>query len=117
MPSAIRALALGTIQNIANVVPFKHLHDLERHFVRHGKEFGAATADEYEELADTFMTDPLPDDVLECARKNGDRVRFHPKTETFGVLATAGYIATFMIVKPLPSSRQTSLQYFHSNCQ
>jgi len=40
-------------------VPFKHRYDLQRHFVRHGDEFGATTADEYARLADAFMMGPL----------------------------------------------------------
>ena len=98
-------------------MPFKHSYDLKRHFVRHGAEFGAASADEYEKLADAFMKDPCPRDVLECIRTNGDRVRFDPKTATFAILTTAGHLATFMIVKPLSNSRQTPLDYFHSNCR
>jgi len=59
----------------------------------------------------------LPNGVLQCLRTNGDRVRFNPSTNEFGVFTTAGHIATFMIVHPLPSSGQTSLQYFQSNCR
>jgi len=40
---------------VDNAVPFKHRHGLERHFVRHGDQFNAKTADEYERLADDFM--------------------------------------------------------------
>lgn len=103
--------------NVASSVPFKHRYDLQRHFARHGQEFGVETADEYERLADAFMAGSLRDGALECFRANGDLVRFDPRTEEFGILVTAGHIATFMIVQPLPGSRQTSLQYFRSQCQ
>ncbi len=104
-------------ERVARTVPFKHRYDLERHFARHGQEFGAANADEYEARAEAFMTGPLREGVLECSRPNGDLVRFDPRTEEFGIRATAGHIVTFMILRPLPSSRQTSLQYFRSKCQ
>lgn len=97
-------------------MPFKHRYDLQRHFVRHGDEFGATTADEYERLADAFVTGPLREGALECTR-NGDLVRFDPRTCEFGVLTRDGQIATFMIIRKLPGSRQTPLQYFQSNCK
>lgn len=103
--------------DIANVVPFKHRYALERHFVRHREEFGAATADEYERLADAFMTEPLRDGALECTHRDGGIARFDPGTNEFGVLTAEGDISTFMIVRPLPSSRQTSFEYFQSNCK
>jgi pyocin large subunit-like protein len=102
--------------NVANAVPFKHRHDLQRHFVRHGEEFGSASADEYERRADAFMIGPLRDGAMEC-RRGGDLLRFDPRTAEFGVLAVGGNIRTFMIVRPLPSARQTALEYFQSKCK
>jgi hypothetical protein len=102
--------------DLAHAVPFKHRYDLKRHFVRHGEEFGTKTADEYERLADAFMMGPLRDGALECSR-DGDLVRFDPGTNEFGVLTTDGHIATFMVLRPLPSDPQTPLQYFQSNCK
>lgn len=98
-------------------MPFKHRFDLERHFARHGDELLAKSADEYERLAEAFMMGPVRDGALECFRVNGDLVRFDPRTNEFGILATAGNVVTFMIVKQLPSSQQTPLQYFRSNCR
>jgi hypothetical protein len=102
--------------DVANSVPFKHRYDLQRHFVRHGEEFGATTADEYERLADSFMIGPLRDGALECNRE-GDLIRFDPRTKEFGVLATQGHVATFMVLTMLPSQRMTALEYFQSNCK
>ena len=97
-------------------MPFKHRYDLQRHFARHGEEFGAASAAEYERLADAFMMAPLREGALECTR-NGDLVRFDPRTDEFGVLTRDGHLATFMILRPLPSDRRTALEYFQSNCK
>jgi len=102
--------------NVGNIVPFKHRYELERHFARHGQEFNATTAEEYEELADEFMTGALRDGAEECVRNNGDLVRFDSRTSEFGIRGVAGYIRTFMIVVPLPSSRQTARQYYLSVC-
>ena len=63
------------------------------------------------------MMEPLREGALQCIKANGDLVRFDPRTEEFGVRATAGHILTFMIARPLPSARQTSLQYFQSQCK
>ncbi len=104
-------------ESFASAVPFKHRYSLERHFVRHGHEFHAASADEYERLAEAFMMEQLRAGALECRRTNGDLVRFDPRTNEFGVLSAAGHIATFMIVQPLPGDQQTPLQYFRSNCR
>jgi len=71
---------------------------------------------EYERLADSFMTGPLREGALECTR-DGDLVRFDPRTNEFGVLSADGHVETFMVLRPLPSSRQTALQYFQSNCK
>lgn len=98
-------------------MPFKNRHNLERHFVRHGQEFGTATAADYEKRADAFMTASLPAGMLECHRRNGDCVRFNPKTKHFGVSTSAGDILTFMIVTPLAGSTQTALQYYESACR
>ena len=65
---------------VAKPVPFKHRHDLERHFVRHGEEFDAETADEYQRRADEFMNGPLRQGALECRKINGDLIRFDPST-------------------------------------
>ena len=98
-------------------MPFKNRHNLERHFVRHGQEFGTETAADYERRADAFMTAWLQTGILECYRKNGDRVRFNPETNEFGVSTGLGEILTFMIVRPLAGSRQTALQYYESACK
>lgn len=108
---------IGSVQEaFASPVPFKHRPDLQRHFIRHGIEFGADTADEYERLADEFMIGPLRNGAMECFRKNGAKVRFDPGTNEFGILAKEGYVSTFMVVRTLPSSNQTAFQYFQSNC-
>lgn len=66
-------------------MPF--IDDLQRdtHFLRHGRRCGAATAHDYERMADEFMFGSIAGDARECVRPRGDRVRFGFVTEKFGV--------------------------------
>jgi hypothetical protein len=72
------------------------------HFVRHGHEFGLATPEEYERMADLFMLGPMNADTHECPRPNGrlrDRMDF--VTVHFGVAEVRKpVINTFYIPKP-----------------
>jgi hypothetical protein len=43
-------------------------------------------AQEFEDAADKFLGGAKPVHVLECIRRQGDIVRFDPKTDEFGVL-------------------------------
>lgn len=96
-------------------MPFKHDHALQRHFIRHGEEFQAGTADEYERLADEFLAGPLQVGAMECYRTSGDLVRFDPTTNEFGVLSKNGYVSTYLIHRSLPGG-PTGLQYFQYEC-
>ena len=98
-------------------MPFNNRYLLERHFVRHGEEFGSKTADEYEKQAELFMTGLLREGVLECYRRNGARVRFDPATDNFGIVTPGGNLLTFMKATPLPSDRHTAKQYYELNCR
>jgi pyocin large subunit-like protein len=72
-----------------------------RHFTEHGADFGAMDAKEYEELADTFLGGPAPlGSAHECTRKMGDKLRYDPTTQAYGVLDSRGVIRTFY--KPVP---------------
>jgi hypothetical protein len=72
-----------------------------RHFQEHGADFGAADAKEYEQIADTFLGGPAPlGSSRECTRRMGDKVRYDPTTQAYGVLDGNGVIRTFY--KPVP---------------
>lgn len=71
------------------------------HFQKHGHEFGAADAAEYERMADDFMFGPMDlRNVRECRRPNrGARLRFNTWNRRFGSASGAPeYIKTFYIV-------------------
>lgn len=78
-----------------------------RHFTEHGGDFGAADADAYEQLADSFLGGTAPSGgVRECTRKMGDKVRYDPATYAYGVLDANGVIRTFY--KPIPCANLPS---------
>jgi pyocin large subunit-like protein len=76
---------------IGQTVPFASPYLLQIHFERHRHEFGVADEQEYERMADRFMSQPPNADLFDgtCLnpRANGshDRLRLHGKTRWFGV--------------------------------
>lgn len=74
--------------------PFDRPYLLE-HFERHKHEFGAATADEYEQMADAFWLRPAFPPLFECTRRNGSRCRYDVVTEEYSVMATWNSVLTF----------------------
>ena len=91
--------------------------ELLDHFDRHGAEVGAASPEEYQWKADTFLGRPLEPPIRECKRNNGDRVRFDPRTDEFGILSAHDVIRTYFTPKPRASGRRGKLQYFLRQCR
>ena len=60
---------------------FLNARQRNRKFSKHGAEFGASNAEEYERSADAFLGSAVLAGVHECARKEGDRVRYDPQTD------------------------------------
>jgi filamentous hemagglutinin len=89
---------------------------LQDHFTRHGGDFGASTAAEYEQQAAGFLTGPRGAGVLEKVRPfpNGDVVRYNPATEEFGVLSPNGTIRTYFKPDPAVHGYPTNLDYFNA---
>ena len=83
-------------------VPFKSVMKRKIHFIRHGHEFGAATPEQYEQMAEAFMMGPMNADTHECLRPNRtlrDRMDF--ATVYFGLAEVARpVICTFYIPRP-----------------
>jgi len=83
------------------------------HFARHGADFGANSAAEYESMASDFLTGDL--NGLEGTRLNGELVRFNPATDEFGVLKADGStIKTYFKPDPAVHGYPTNLDYFNS---
>lgn len=81
---------------------FLNTRQLNRHFAQHGADFGASNAKEYEEFADGFLGGTLPAGIHECKRTQGDRIRYDPQSQAYGVLDGHGVIRTYF--KPVPCS-------------
>ena len=87
------------------------------HFDLHGDDFDAASSDEYEALAIAFLgSDMMEATMVECVRKNGDRIRFDKASQAFGVCDKDGNLRTFFKPSPLVHGHRTNLQYFESEC-
>ena len=59
------------------------------HFRRDGKDFGVRTVDAYVAKAHAFIRNPPPG-ALTITRRNGDRLFYHPATNTFVVATRTG---------------------------
>lgn len=79
---------------------FLNRNQLNRHFTQHGTDFGASNAQEYELMADAFLGGPLPPDIHECTRKQGDKIRYCVKSQQYGVIDPNESIRTYY--KPVP---------------
>ncbi len=83
------------------------------HFVRHADEFeGLDTPLDYASAAHRFLHDP-PAGTLSLVRENGDIVRYHPDSESFGILTRDGAPRTFFKPDPAAHGYHSNLEYFH----
>ena len=75
----------------------------EEHFMDHGYEFGAETIDEYEAMADHFMTKPLEATMKECLREPYRQIlcRYDRITQEYGSMYVWGTLITYF--KPDPA--------------
>lgn len=100
-------------------MPFENEFERDTHFAKHGHEFGIATAEEYEQVADAFMFGTIEADARECIRPQGtDRLRFGFFTHRLGVACTQPeFIKTFHIVRRRTVlSHRDSAGYFAWQC-
>jgi len=63
-------------------------------------DFGASNAVDYEALADLFLGGGTPPGIQECRRRQGDKLRYDPQTQSYGVIDGNDVIRTFF--KPVP---------------
>jgi hypothetical protein len=100
-------------------VPFASVMERDIHFKRHGDEFGLATPDEYEQLADAFMFGVMDSDTHERMRPNGRlRNRMNFLTLHFGVAVVVNpALVTFYIPRPDTVTRHGGVaQLFDDYC-
>ena len=102
-------------------MPFANHYERDIHFQKHRHEFQAQDADEYERMADAFMSARRSPDIMQCFRRGGeDQVRLSYSTRYFGVARISpepGYIKTFHIVDEQKIRRHGDIfQYFRFEC-
>ena len=93
---------------------FADQEKLADHFARHGSDFGAKTALEYQAQADKFLTASKHSGILEKTRANGDIVRYNPTTDEFGVLSSGGSIRTYYKPDPTIHGKSSNLEYYNA---
>lgn len=83
------------------------------HWKKHGAEFPELhNSTEYMEYAYNFLNDP-PRGTLTKFRRNGDIIRYHPDSNTFGVLSKEGLPKTLFRPDPKYHQHKTNLEYFY----
>jgi hypothetical protein len=102
---------------VPQVHGFFDQQDKEDHFQKHGSYIGAATADEYEAMAIAFLGGDLAATMVECIRRNRDRIRFDKVKFSFAICASDGYIRTFFKCNKLIHRQKSHFQYFKGQCR
>ena len=78
--------------------------------------FGVASADEYERMADEFLGGPLKPTMREFRTSRGVTLRFDVRPEEFGVLTADNRIRTFFKPNPSRHGARSNLEYFQRQC-
>jgi hypothetical protein len=88
-----------------------------RHYVDHGADFGAQNAIDYVKKAKDFLNNPPPGTLTKVrvgGLKDGDVLRYHPATNTFGIMDKNGVPRTFYKPDPAVHGYPTNLDYFNA---
>lgn len=100
-------------------VPFETQMDRDIHFQKHGRDFGAADAASYEQMADAFMYGAKNQTTMECRRPNlGDRLRFDRWNRRFACSSVQpDFLRTFYIVpQGRVNAKGGEIAYFGWEC-
>ncbi|GAA3320475.1 RHS repeat-associated core domain-containing protein [Arthrobacter ramosus] len=109
--SGARSAEMSSVEGNFNV-KFGSEAKLGDHFNRHGSDFRATSAEQYEKMASEFLISPLRGNgTLQKIRGNGDIVRYDPKSGEFGVLSNSGVIRTYYIPDPARTG-MSNMDYF-----
>lgn len=85
-----------------------------RHFQSHGAEFGVQNSLDYVRRAQSFLWTPPAGTLTRVRQSNGDVVRYHPPTNTFGVMDANGTPRTMFKPDPVIHGYPTNLDYFNA---
>jgi RHS repeat-associated protein len=81
------------------------------HFKKHAAKVGAVNSVDYLNKARSFLRSP-PQGTLMRIRENGDVVRYHPESNTYGVMDSTGLPRTFFKPDPAEHKFATNMDYF-----
>ncbi len=90
------------------------------HFEAHGAEFGAQSPEEYEEMADRFMSGQKAPNTRECLRPRPvprTLCRYNAGTEEYGVKWEHSWIVTYFKPDPAVHGYASNLDYYRQNCR
>jgi hypothetical protein len=87
---------------------------LNRHYAKHGDDFGAESIEEYASQADDFLTGDRGLGTLELVRSDGTVVRYNPDTDEFGLVSPDGVIYSYYKPDPAEHGYDTNLEYFNA---
>jgi hypothetical protein len=87
---------------------------LEDHFIRHGADFGAQSADDYVQQASRFLQRSQLDNLPTKVDAKGVIRVYDPKTNTFGSFNPDGTIKTFYKPDPNLHPYPTNLDYWNA---
>ena len=95
-------------------MPFANPMELALHFQKHGYKFGAATAADYQAMADAFMFGAMNQDTHECVRPSGtDRLRHNFVSRHFGCACiNPAFVRTFYPISAAKHTRHGSAANF-----
>lgn len=85
---------------------------LDRHFLDHGADFGAATADEYAAQASEFFQEGLADGLPTKVDSSGVTRVYDPNTNSFGSFNADGTTKTFFKPDPALHGYPTNWDYW-----
>jgi filamentous hemagglutinin len=87
------------------------------HFEKHGADFGAKSAHEYEQMARDFLNQPPKPTIVRGVRRgNGDILRYDTESCAFAVMRSDGVIKTFFKPNPNWHGFRSNLAYFQAEC-
>ena len=102
----LTALLLSALLVLASGPGFHTRADLDRHYRKHGAEFGHISESQYLHLAQQLRDAPAGRDILQSVKPYGVITRFDRRHGYFGAYNSDGTIRTFFI--PVDGER-----YFH----
>jgi RHS repeat-associated protein len=105
------AKAAATVKGPATWANSKTLAD---HFARHGKDFGAKTAQEYSQAASDFLRRSQGQRLPTKIGPDGTIRVYDPQTNTFGSYTAGGGTRTFYKPDPAVHGYKTNLDYWNA---